>query len=39
MKSKKPIQTGTIIMNDIICSDMFDNENTRETLEANLTLD
>jgi hypothetical protein len=39
MKTKRPIQTGTIIMNDIICSDIFDNENTRETLEPNLTLD
>ena len=40
MNTKKPIQHQAVAMNDVICSDIFENyPNTKEpVVEANLTI-
>ena len=35
MNSKKPIQTETIVMSDLLLSNMFDNPNSKETIQSN----
>ena len=32
MNSKKPIPTETVVMSEIICSNIFDNGNSKESI-------